>query len=131
MQDVRAIRHRSISIRASVTLFLPSAILGLLLTIPSRAVGDQAVKNHDIAVTLQADGEHCVVRKVRFLCADLPSHLRDNLKLPKDTMVRLRAGRTASFESIRRVLTIIEKSGYRYPGARPRQPGPLQEQPAP
>src|SRR5512137_2361065 len=105
--------------------WLLATALGLLLA-TAAAAAEEAPRPRDVAVTLQADGEHCVVRKVRFPCAQLASHLRDNLKLPNDTMVRLRAGRTASFESIRRVLTIIEKSGYRYPGARPKQPESLQ-----
>jgi len=71
----------------------------------------------EITVTLQPDGERCRVRNVTFVCSRLAEHLRDTLKLPYETLVHLRAGRTVHHESVRKVLTLIEESGFRYPVA--------------
>jgi hypothetical protein len=97
-------------------LSVASAVVSFVLSAAGMAA--EPMRGRDVAVTLKPDGEHCVVHKVTIVCADLASHLRGSLKLPDDTMIRLRAGRTTSFESVRRVLDIIEKSGFRYPGAR-------------
>jgi biopolymer transport protein ExbD len=83
---------------------------------PIANAGDDQ-ESRRIMVTLQSDGKHCAVRKVIIPCADLAIHLRDTLKLPTSTMINLRAGRIAHYEAVREVLTIIEKSGYRYPVA--------------
>jgi biopolymer transport protein ExbD len=75
------------------------------------------VEAADINVTLKSDGEHCLVRDVTILCSDLAVHLRDTLKLPRETLIHLRAGRAAPYQSVGKVVDIIKKSGFRYPVA--------------
>jgi biopolymer transport protein ExbD len=93
----------------------------LLVLLMGNAAAADAVR--DIKVTLKADGEHCVVLDITIPCIDLATHLRDTLKLPRETVVQLRAGRSASYQSVRKVLDIIEKSGFRHPVASVQEPG--------
>lgn len=67
------------------------------------------------------------MRDVTILCSDLASHLRDTLKLPGETMVYLRAGQTVHYKAVRKVLDIIEKSGFRYPVPRLQEPKSARE----
>jgi biopolymer transport protein ExbD len=70
----------------------------------------------DVRITLKADGEHCVVREVTILCSALPAYLRDTLRLPRKTTIHLLAARAASYQSVRAVLDLIEKSsGFNHP----------------
>ena len=71
----------------------------------------------DITVTAKSDGKHCLVRDVTIRCSEVAAYLRDTLKLPRETMVHLRAGRAASYQSVRNVMDIIEKSGFNHPVA--------------
>lgn len=116
MQHSRLEAKRMVIFPASV---LEIALLSVLL---ARAQGAELAPSSDVRVTLKSDGEHCIVRDVTIRCSDLASHLRDTLKLPRETMVYLRAGQTTHYQAVRKVLDIIEKSGFRYPVARLPEP---------
>jgi len=93
----------------------PLLILTLALLGSHRVESEEAPRMRDIFVTLQSDGERCTVRNVTIFCSDLETYLRDTLKLPYETVVRLRAGRSTSYQAVRRVLDLIEQSGFRHP----------------
>ena len=59
-----------------------------------------------------ADGQYCVVEETRILCADVLKHLRDVLKLPAGSRVRVRAEKTAPYESAAKVVEQLQKSEY-------------------
>jgi biopolymer transport protein ExbD len=104
----------------------PLSVLGISL-LSAMLIHVQAAEptaSSEIRVTLKSDGEHCVVRDATILCSDLAAHLRDTLKLPRETMVYLRAGQAAPYQSVRKVLDIIEKSGFKYPVALLAEPKP-------
>ena len=105
---------------ATAILVLFAAASGGAVSVGARSAEVPTLR--EITVTLQPDGERCRVREVTFACSQLAAHLRDTLKLPYDTLVHLRAGRTANHESVRKVLTLIEESGFRHPVAM--QPSP-------
>lgn len=90
-------------------------ILGLLLLATLAMARAAETPGGDIQVTLAPDGEHCIVHTVTIACADLTSYLRDTLKLPRETTIHLQAAPAASFESVRKVMAIIEKSGFNHP----------------
>jgi len=106
-------------LEAKLMLAPPLVILGvgLLVALSIHAQAAQPALPTIISVTLKSDGDHCVVRDVTILCSDLAAHLRDTLKLPKETEIHLRAGRAAPYQSVRKVLDIIERSGFTYPVA--------------
>ena len=97
------------------------AVLAIGLT-GARCLAAETATSREVKVTLRSDGEHCLVRDVTILCSDLASHLRDTLKLPRETIVFLRAGRGVPYQSVRSVLDIIEKSGFSFPVAHPAEP---------
>jgi hypothetical protein len=70
-----------------------------------------------VFIEIQAGGKHCVIRKVRVLCADAITHLRDTLKLPAGTEVGVKAGLTAPFKDVKKVLDDVQKSEYVIPVA--------------
>jgi len=90
-------------------------LIAALLTAPV-IVGCEPTESEgrDITITLKPDGEHCAVRAATILCADLAAHLRTQLKLPRETRIQLQAGTGASYEAVRKVFEIIEKSGFNY-----------------
>lgn len=101
-----------------IVLVAAALVLGL---VPVRSSAAESASG-DINVTLKSDGEHCSVRNVTIVCADLAAHLRDTLKLPAETMIHLRAGRAASYQSVKKVIDIIKQSGFRYPVAHVTEP---------
>ena len=94
---------------ASITRFLIAA----LVIAPALVASETAAP--DVRITLTADGEHCVVREVTILCSELPAYLRHTLKLPQKTTIHLQGTSAASYQSVRAVLDLIEKSGFNYP----------------
>ncbi|MEO8315966.1 MAG: hypothetical protein ABI645_14385 [Pseudomonadota bacterium] len=76
-----------------------------------------------VFIEIQADGKHCVVRKVKILCANAIAYLRDELKLEAGTEVGVKAGQAAPFSDVKKVLDAIEKSGFRHPVAYLTAPG--------
>ena len=89
------------------------AALAMGIILVGAAMAETATR--DIEITLKADGERCVVRDVTLHCSDLAAYLRDTLKLPRGTTIHLQAARAASYQSVRTVLDIIEKSGFNHP----------------
>lgn len=69
------------------------------------------------SITVQPDGLHCVVEAARIPCSDVITHLREVLKLPPGARVRLRAGRAASYKSVKAVMDMLDKSEYPLPAA--------------
>jgi biopolymer transport protein ExbD len=91
-------------------------LIAVLVTGPLIVRGAAAeTAARDVRITLMPDGEHCAVRAVTIVCSELPQYLRDTLKLPRETTIHLQASRAASYQSVRAVLDIIEKSGFNHP----------------
>ncbi|MEJ1966463.1 MAG: biopolymer transporter ExbD [Gammaproteobacteria bacterium] len=90
-------------------IFLVAALV--MASMLMRGAASEAAAR-DIRITLMADGEHCLVSEVTILCSELSAYLRDTLKLPQETTIHLQAARAASYQSVRTVLDIIEKSGF-------------------
>jgi biopolymer transport protein ExbD len=97
--------------QAGIIIFLVAA----LVMAPTLMRGPSSSAAPDVRITLRADGEHCVVREVTVLCSALPAYLRDTLRLPRKTTIHLQAARAASYQSVRAVLDLIEKSGFNHP----------------
>jgi biopolymer transport protein ExbD len=62
-----------------------------------------------------ADGPYCVINKAKLLCADVLKHLREVLKLPPGSQVRLGVEKDSTYESTAKVLELIKKSEYKTP----------------
>jgi biopolymer transport protein ExbD len=73
--------------------------------------------SQEVSITIQADGAHCDVQKVKILCTDVVAYLRDVLKLPARSRVRLRAGRAVPHEPVKKVIDMLSKSDYPLPVA--------------
>jgi biopolymer transport protein ExbD len=97
--------------QACRSIFLVAALV-MALALMRGAASETAAR--DIRVALMADGEHCMVREVTIFCSELSTYLRDTLKLPRETTIHLQAARSASYQSVRTVLDIIEKSGFNH-----------------
>ncbi len=78
----------------------------------------------EVSITVRPNGRHCVVEEASILCSDLVDHLEHILKLPPGTQVRLRAGRTAPHESVKKVMDLLDSSVYRLPSAAVSAPKP-------
>jgi biopolymer transport protein ExbD len=65
-----------------------------------------------VFIEVQADGQHCVVRKVAVLCSDVLTHLREVLRLPPGTWIRFKAGRVTPYEAIRKLMDDVQHSEY-------------------
>jgi biopolymer transport protein ExbD len=91
---------------------LPLALL--LLTITSAASPLRAEPPRQIRITVVA-GDSCVVEGTAIPCADLLKHLREVVKLPAGSNVRVRVEPTTSYESTSRVFELLQKSEYKTP----------------
>ncbi len=67
-----------------------------------------------IRVTV-VEGDNCVVEGTAIPCADLLKHLREVVKLPAGSNVRVRVEPTTSYESTARVFELLQKSEYKTP----------------
>jgi hypothetical protein len=56
-----------------------------------------------------------VVEATAIPCADLLKHLREVVKLPAGSNVRVRVEPTTSYESTARVFELLQKSEYKTP----------------
>jgi hypothetical protein len=65
-----------------------------------------------VFVEVQADGQHCVVRKSVLPCAEVLARLRQVLKLAPGTWVRFKAGRATPFDALKKVMDDISHSEY-------------------
>ena len=91
---------------------LPLALL--FLPLASAAFPLRAEPPRQVLVTV-LEGGSCVVEGVAVPCADLLQHLREVLKLPARSNVRLRVEPTTSYEFTASVLEMIMKSEYNTP----------------
>jgi biopolymer transport protein ExbD len=88
---------------------LPLALLFLVIALPLRAEPPR-----QILVTV-VSGDSCVVEGTAISCADLLKHLREVVKLPAGSNVRVRIEPTTSYESTARVFELLQKSEYKTP----------------
>lgn len=102
-------------LRGSIRRLVPAIAAALLACPVTSGSAEQSVR--EVSITLQSDGKHCAVDKARVLCSDLVNHFRDVLKLPAGTRVRLRAGRAAPYESVKKVMDLLDSSEYPLPVA--------------
>ncbi len=65
------------------------------------------------ALITVADGNNCIVEGARLLCADALKHLRDVLKLPAGSLVRVRVEKVSTYESTAKVFELLQKSEYK------------------
>jgi biopolymer transport protein ExbD len=65
-----------------------------------------------VFIELQADGQHCVIRKATVPCSEVLTHLRQVLKLAPGTWVRFKAARATPFEAVKRVLDDVSHSEF-------------------
>ena len=91
---------------------LPLALLSLTMIIAALPL--RAEPPRQIRITVVA-GDSCVIEGVAIPCADLLNHLRDVLKLPAGSNVRVRVEPTTSYESTARVFELLQKSEYKTP----------------
>jgi biopolymer transport protein ExbD len=91
--------------------FLPLAIISFTLVGAASAL--RAESPQEAVITI-ADGKYCLVEEARILCADVLKHLRDVLKLPAGSLVRVRAGKTSTYESTAKVFELLQKSEYKH-----------------
>jgi biopolymer transport protein ExbD len=91
---------------------LPLALL--LLAISSSALPLRAEPPRQVRITVIA-GDSCVVEGTAIPCADLLKHLREVVKLPAGSNVRVRVEPTTSYESTARVFELLQKSEYKTP----------------
>jgi biopolymer transport protein ExbD len=91
---------------------LPLALL--LLTIASAAGPLRAEPPRQIRITVVA-GDSCVVEGTAIPSGDLLKHLREVVKLPAGSNVRVRVEPTTSYESTSRVFELLQKSEYKTP----------------
>jgi biopolymer transport protein ExbD len=70
-----------------------------------------------VFIEVQADGKHCVIHKVKVLCADAVTHLRETLKLPLGTEVGVKAHQAAPYKDVKKVLDAVDASGFKHPVA--------------
>jgi biopolymer transport protein ExbD len=92
--------------------FFPLALL--FLAIASSALPLRAEPPRQIRITV-VEGDSCVVEGVAIPCADLLIHLREVVKLPAGSNVRVRVDPTTSYESTARVFKLLLKSEYKTP----------------
>lgn len=81
-----------------------------------------------VFIEVQADGRHCTIRKVKVLCADATTYLRDTLKLPAGTEVGVKAHQAAPFKEVKKVLEDVQKSGFVHPVAYLTAPGDTRQE---
>lgn len=82
-----------------------------------------------VFIEVQADGKHCAIRKVKVLCADAMTHLREVLKLEPGTEVGVKAHQAAPFKEVKKMLGDVERSGFRHPVAHVQDPKDSKSQP--
>ncbi len=109
-------------LHTSIQCLVPAIAAALFACPGTSSSAEQPVR--EVSITLQSDGKHCAVDKARILCSDLVSHFRDVLKLPAGTRVRLRAGRAAPHESVKKVMDLLDSSEYPLPAAYIAEPKP-------
>ena len=91
------------------------AILGLAIAFGALPSG--AKKPQPLWITV-VDEKTCVVEEARILCVDVLRHLREVVKLPAGSIVRVRVedtATTATDEAIMKVSELILSSEYRTP----------------
>ena len=103
--------------RSAPGMTVPAAVLMTALAVGLTAAGGDEVPPQVAAITIQSDGMHCVVRQTKLLCADVVTHLREVLRLSPGARVRLRAARAAPFESVKKVMDLLDGSEYPLPVA--------------
>jgi biopolymer transport protein ExbD len=86
----------------------------LFLTITGAALPLRAEPSRQLRITVVA-GDSCVVEGTAIPCADLLKHLREVVKLPAGSNVRVRVEPTTSYESTARVFELLQKSEYKTP----------------
>lgn len=88
-----------------------AAIMSIAL-FATQGQAESAASSPSVYIEVQADGQHCVVRKVSMPCPEVLEHLRQVLKLAPGTWVGFRAGRSAPFEAIKKVMDDVSHSEY-------------------
>jgi biopolymer transport protein ExbD len=63
-------------------------------------------------IEIRADGRHCVILRSEIECSDVVTHLRNVVKLAPGSAVRLKADKTASYNTVAAVLSAVQKSEY-------------------
>ena len=101
---------------------LPASVLVFTVAVASwlgapRAGTAEIRLDAKVFIEIQADGKHCVVKKVELLCAEAISYLQNTLKLPLETEVGVKAAQAAPYKDVKWVLDQVGKSGYVHPVA--------------
>jgi biopolymer transport protein ExbD len=91
---------------------LPLALL--FLAIASSALPVRAEPPRQIRITV-VEGDSCVVEGTAIPCVDLLRHLREVVKLPAGSNVRVRVEPTTSYEFTAKVFKLLLKSEYKTP----------------
>ena len=65
-----------------------------------------------VFIEVQADGQHCVIRKATVACSEVLTHLRQILKLAPGTWVRFKAARATPFEAVKKILDDVSHSEF-------------------
>src|SRR6185369_13065930 len=89
--------------------------VAILATLPVRAAEIRV--DARVFIEVQAGGKNCAVQKVKVPCTSAVAYLRDTLKLPPGTEVGVKAGRSAPYQDVKRVLDDVQKSGFVIPVA--------------
>jgi biopolymer transport protein ExbD len=92
--------------------FLPFAVVSLAIASAAPPLLAESPQATLITVT---EGKNCVVKETTILCADLLKHLREVLKLPAGSRVRVRAEKASTYESTAKVFELLQKSEYKAP----------------
>jgi biopolymer transport protein ExbD len=93
---------------------IAAALAISLGTYTSMAIGEEP-PSREATLTVQSDGTHCIVDKTTLLCSEVVSHLREVLKLPAKSRIHLQVGNGAPYESVMKVVDMLNKSEYPSP----------------
>ena len=111
--------------RSPLHRYFATWVAALLCTAALAASGANAAEIRLEAtefIEVQADGKHCLIRRIRLLCADAITHLRNELKLARGAMVGVKAHQAAPHSSVKQVLADVGNSEFRHPVARVQEP---------
>jgi len=90
----------------------PAVIVVLTGLCIAPVMGDEPQPEVTIKLT---DGSNCVIGITKMPCADVVNHLREVLKLPAGSPVRLLPDKTSTYETTVKVIELLRKSEYATP----------------
>jgi biopolymer transport protein ExbD len=90
--------------------------LGILMTTSLHAA--EIRLEAEVFIEIQAGGKICRIRKVDVPCEKAVAYLRETLKLPSGTAVGVKAGQTAPYKEVKKVLDDVHNSEFVHPVAR-------------